>query len=174
MSQTSSTRRAGLGMMLAFWVLLFGLGIWWFNGLIDERQNPNSHLLDAPPGASVILERNAAGHYVASGRINGEPAMMLLDTGATSVAVPQKLAKKLALPEQGDAWFTTANGRARGQLTMLEKISLGGITAREVPGSISSGLSDDMVLLGMSFLGRFDIEIRGKQMVLSVPDADTP
>lgn len=171
MSKTSSTRRAGLGMMLACWVLLFGLGMWWFNGLISERENPNSHLLDAPPGSTVTLERNASGHYVASGRINGEPVVMLLDTGATSVAVPEQLAKRLDLPLEGAAWFTTANGRVRGQLTMFDEISLGGITARQVRGSISTGLSDDMVLLGMSFLGRFDIEIRGKQMVLRAPEA---
>ncbi|WP_051234285.1 retropepsin-like aspartic protease family protein [Halomonas halocynthiae] len=157
-------------MMLAFWVLLFGLGIWWFSGLIDARQNPNANLLDAPPGTSVTLERNASGHYVVSGRINGEPVVMLLDTGATSVAVPEPLAKQLGLPHEGEAWFTTANGRVRGQLTMLDEISVGGITAQQVRGSISSGLSDDMVLLGMSFLGRFDIEIRDKQMVLRVPD----
>lgn len=170
MSKTSSTRRTGLGMMLAFWALLFALGMWWFNGELEKRKNPNAHLLDAPPGTTVTLTRNASGHYVASGRINGEPVVMLLDTGATSVAVPEQLARRLDLPHEGEAWFTTANGRVRGQLTMFDEISLGGITARQVPGSISTGLSDDMVLLGMSFLGRFDIEIRGKQMVLRAPE----
>lgn len=159
-------------MMLAFWALFFGLGMWWLGDVFEERENPNAHLLDAPPGTSVTLERNATGHYVASGRINGEPVVMLLDTGATSVAVPEKLARRLDLPHQGEVWFTTANGRVRGQLTMFDEISLGGVTAHQVRGSISSGLSDGMVLLGMSFLGRFDIEIRGKQMVLRAPEVD--
>lgn len=171
MSEETSTRRTGLGMMLAFWALFFGLGMWWLGDVFDERENPNAHLLDAPPGTTVTLERNASGHYVASGRINDMPVIMLLDTGATSVAVPEQLARRLDLPHQGEAWFTTANGRIRGQLTTLDEVSLGGVTAREVRGSINSGLSDDLVLLGMSFLGRFDIEIRGKQMVLRTPEA---
>lgn len=172
MTEKSSIRRTGLGMMLAFWALFFGTGLWWFGGAVEKRENPNAHLLDAPPGTSVTLTRNASGHYVASGRINDEPVVMLLDTGATSVAIPERLAERLDLPHQGKAWFTTANGRIRGQLTTLDEVKLGGLAARQVRGSINAGLSDDMVLLGMSFLGRFDIEIRGRQMVLRAPEAD--
>ncbi|XKE45932.1 retroviral-like aspartic protease family protein [Halomonas organivorans] len=165
-------RRAGLGMMLAFWVLFIGLGTWWFQGVLEERTNPNAHLVHAVAGEEITLKRNAAGHFVATGRLNGEPVPMLLDTGATYVAVPADLARRLELPRLGEAWFSTANGRVRGRLTRLDEVSLGGFTARDVRGSIGPGLHDDVVLLGMSFLGRFDIQIRGETLTLRLPEGE--
>ncbi|MCH4564836.1 TIGR02281 family clan AA aspartic protease [Halomonas sp. EGI 63088] len=168
MSDEDSTRRTGLGMMLLFWVLFIGTGTWWFQGYLAEQRNPNAHLATtvAGDGEPVILERNRAGHFVATGRINGEPVEFLLDTGATYVAVPAGLADRLGLERADSAWFNTANGRVRGHLTTLDEVSLGGFSATEVRGSISPGLDGDVALLGMSFLNRFDIEIRDARMVL--------
>lgn len=166
--QGGGVRRMGLGMMLLFWVLLLGLGTWWLQGVLERRENPNAHLVDVDAGETLTLERNASGHFVATGRINGEPVPFLLDTGATYVAVSDTLAERLDLERQGEAWFSTANGRARGHLTTLDTVSLGGLTAREVRGSISGGLGDK-VLLGMSYLGRFDIAISGDKMTLEAP-----
>ncbi|KAA0009675.1 TIGR02281 family clan AA aspartic protease [Billgrantia pellis] len=163
-----SVRGAGMGMMLLFWVAFIAFGSWWFHGYLETQRNPNAHLVNASgdAGEPLVLERNRAGHFVASGRINGEPVEFLLDTGATYVAVPTELAERLALEPVGSAWFNTANGRVRGDLTWLDEVSLGGFTAAEVRGSISPGLEGDVALLGMSFLNRFDIEIRDTQMVL--------
>lgn len=162
-----SLRSAGLGMMLLFWMLFMGAGTWWFHGYLEEQRNPNAHLVNAVDGAeSLTLSRNRSGHFVATGRINGEPVEFLLDTGATYVSVPSGLAERLALTPSGSAWFNTANGRVRGELTTLDEVSLGGFSANDVRGSISPGLDGDVALLGMSFLNRFDIEIRDARMVL--------
>ncbi|PMR67376.1 retropepsin-like aspartic protease family protein [Halomonas heilongjiangensis] len=167
MSDEDPARRAGLGMMLLFWALFIGVGTWWFQGFLESQRNPNAHLVNAVgEGESVILERNRAGHFMATGRINGEPVEFLLDTGATYVALPAGLADRLGLERAGSAWFNTANGRVRGDLTILDEVSLGGFSATEVRGSISPGLEGDVALLGMSFLNRFDIEIRASRMVL--------
>lgn len=174
MSDERATRRAGLGMMLLFWVLLLGGGAWWFHGYLESQRNPNAHLAyaDGAEGAPVVLERNRAGHFVATGRINDQPVDFLVDTGATYVAVPGDMAKRLGLESTSSAWFNTANGRVRGELTLLDEVSLGGFSAREVRGSISPGLAGETALLGMSFLGRFDIEIRDSRMVLQPPERD--
>lgn len=162
-----AVRRTGLGMMLLFWMLFIGAGTWWFHGYLEEQRNPNAHLVNAVEGeSSVVLERNRAGHFLATGRINDEPVEFLLDTGATYVAVSAELADRLGLESTGSAWFNTANGRVRGDLTTLDEVSLGGFAAREVRGSISPGMEGDVALLGMSFLNRFDIEIRDARMVL--------
>ncbi|MBW6393343.1 retropepsin-like aspartic protease family protein [Billgrantia antri] len=166
--ESGSIRRAGMGMMLLFWVAFIGLGSWWFYGYLETQRNPNAHLVNAVVGTAgpIVLERNRAGHFLATGRINGEPVEFLLDTGATYVAVSAGLAERLALERAGSAWFNTANGRVRGDLTWLEEVSLGGFAASDVRGSISPGLEGDVALLGMSFLNRFDIEIRDARMVL--------
>ncbi|MCE8022450.1 TIGR02281 family clan AA aspartic protease [Halomonas sp. MCCC 1A11036] len=163
-----SVRRAGMGMMLLFWVAFIGFGSWWFHGFLEAQRNPNAHLVNAVSGVDepIVLERNRSGHFVATGRINGEPIEFLLDTGATYVAVPLAFAERLGLERAGSAWFNTANGRVRGDLTWLDEVSLGGFSATEVRGSISPGLEGEVALLGMSFLNRFDIEIRDSRMVL--------
>lgn len=162
-------RRTGLGMMLLFWVIVLGLAVWWFQGLLEERRNPNAGLSVAVDAQPVTLERNAGGHFVATGRINGEPVEFLLDTGASLVSVPASLAERLGLERGVSATFETANGQARGYLTTLDEIALGGLRASDVRGSINPGFAGDTALLGMSFLNRFDIRIQGSRMVLSPP-----
>lgn len=166
--ERESVRRTGVGMMLLFWVAFIGIGSWWAHQFLQSRHNPNAHLVNAVTGEGepIVLKRNHSGHFVATGRINGEPVNFLLDTGATYVAVPAHLAEPLGLEPAGSAWFNTANGRVRGELTWLDEVRLGGFAATDVRGSISHGLETDVVLLGMSFLNRFDIEIRDARMVL--------
>ncbi|TFH85761.1 TIGR02281 family clan AA aspartic protease [Billgrantia azerbaijanica] len=163
-----SIRRTGLGMLLLFWMLFIAVGTWWFQGFLEAQRNPNAHLVNALPGSNeeITLERSRSGHFVATGRINGEPVEFLLDTGATYVAVPGELAERLGLEPSGSAWFNTANGRVRGDLTTLDEVSLGGFSATDVRGSISPGMEGDVALMGMSFLNRFHIEIRDSRMVL--------
>jgi len=169
MTRRHATRRPGLAMLILFWGLFIGLGAWWAQGWLDEKMNPNAHLQSVAPGEPLTLKRGPGGHFVAPGRINGQEVRFLLDTGATRVALPDSLANELGLESEGSAWFRTANGRVRGDLATLERVSLAGLEARNVPGSISPGLEDDMVLLGMSFLGRFDIAMRGDTLTLSPP-----
>ncbi|MDW5376431.1 TIGR02281 family clan AA aspartic protease [Halomonas sp. HP20-15] len=165
-------RRTGLGMMLLFWVIVLGLAGWWFQGRLDERRNPNAALATASVDAQpVTLERNAGGHFVATGRINGEPVEFLLDTGASLVSVPASLAERLGLERGDGVSFETANGQARGYLTTLDEIALGGLRASDVRGSINPGIGGDTALLGMSFLNRFDIRIQGSRMILSPPQS---
>ncbi|WP_136065830.1 retropepsin-like aspartic protease family protein [Modicisalibacter radicis] len=170
-----AVRRTGLGMMLLFWAIVLGLAVWWFQGLLEERRNPNAGLAtstasgDAQP---VTLERNAGGHFVATGRINGEPVEFLLDTGASLVSVPASLAERLGLERGASATFETANGQARGYLTTLDEIALGSLRASDVRGSINPGIGGDTALLGMSFLNRFDIRIQGSRMILSPPQTN--
>ncbi|WFF42206.1 TIGR02281 family clan AA aspartic protease [Salinicola endophyticus] len=163
-----TTRRLGLGMMLLCWVVMLALAVWWFRGVESRRANPNLELSrHAAPGAPVTLARNAAGHFVAPGEIDGQPVTFLLDTGATYVSLSRGLAERLGLQPGPAATFTTANGRVEGRLTTLDSVRLGGLSARRVAGSIHAGIGDDMVLLGMSFLGRFDIQIRADHLTLS-------
>ncbi|RUR36968.1 retropepsin-like aspartic protease family protein [Vreelandella populi] len=166
-----SAQRGGIVMMMLFWVLLIGLGTWWLDGGMEKVLSPNAHIVQtASDGGPVTLKRNRSGHYQAPGEINGEPVTFLLDTGATYVAVSDQLASQLGLERGRNAWFNTANGRVQGSLTELDEVVLGGIRASNVQGSISPGMDDNTVLLGMSFLHLLNIEIRSGEMVLSLPD----
>ncbi|MCB8888099.1 retropepsin-like aspartic protease family protein [Vreelandella malpeensis] len=163
-------QRGGIVMMLLFWIVLLGAGTWLIDGGFTKLSTPNAHVVNASPdGAPVTLKRNRSGHFEAPGEINGEPVTFLLDTGATYVNVPQELAARLALVPGRSAWFNTANGRVQGNLTELDEVVLGGLRAQSVQGSISPGMEHDTVLLGMSFLNLFAIEMADGEMRLRLP-----
>ena len=163
-------RGSGLIMMLLFWVLLMGVGTWWVYGGWKAMWHPNTHIIQtAESGKPLVLKRNRAGHFEAPGFINGKPVTFLLDTGATYVAVPANLAEDLGLKPGRSAWFNTANGRVEGALTHLDEVRLGAIRVTDVQGSISPESEQDVVLLGMSFLGLLNIEMQQGEMMLRSP-----
>ena len=117
----------------------------------------------------MVLKRNRAGHYVASGRINGEPVVFLVDTGATDVALPLSLAHRLGLTLGAERVSKTANGNVRTWSTRLDSVGLGGLTARGVSAAVMPNMPGEEVLLGMSFLKRFELLQRGKTLTLRPP-----
>ncbi len=148
-------------MIIAAWVLLLLLLTLFFGQVLEQRENPN-----ALPGGSiskqgvreVTLERNAQGHYVASGMINGYPVVFLLDTGATDVAVSEELANRLGLEKRGGAFSRTANGVVAVWQTVLDRVTLGVIEMRNVRATILPELKPaNQVLLGMSFLKKLEL-----------------
>ena len=168
--KTLAMQRGGIVTMLLFWVLLLAAGTWLLDGGFAKVMTSNAHVMyTSADDGPVSLTRNRAGHFEAPGEINGKPVTFLLDTGATYVAVPRNLASELGLEPGRSAWFNTANGRAEGALTKLDEVVLGNIRMKGVQGSISPGMENDTVLLGMSFLNLLVIEIRAGEMVLSLP-----
>ena len=125
--------------------------------LADSALNPNkiSNLGEAP---SVVLKRGLDGHYRAEALINGKKVNVLVDTGATGVAISQRLADELGLESRHAVRTMTANGESVAYMTRLESVQLGGIEARNVAAVIAPGLGGD-ALLGMSFLARMDVRL---------------
>ena len=101
-------------------VLAWGIGILvatkFFADWEQSRFNPNKQPVSLVRGEhiEVLLEGNAQGHFVASGRINGEAVVFLLDTGATDVAIPAEVAGKLELERGAPILLQTANGQTTG------------------------------------------------------------
>jgi aspartyl protease family protein len=141
-----------------------------FQDFLNEQFNPNTAptVIAGEDGRSqVVLDRNAQGHYVASGRINGMPVTFLLDTGATDVAVPEDLAERLRLKRRGGGISQTANGPVAVWHTVLDEVSLGAIRLENVRASILPSMDGvDKVLLGMSFLKQLEFSQRDGQLTL--------
>ncbi|MEE9330860.1 MAG: retropepsin-like aspartic protease [Methylophilaceae bacterium] len=132
--------------------------------LADNIQNPNKiNTLGA--GAEVVLKRGIDGHYRAEALINGQKVNVLVDTGATGVAISQSVADKLKLKSISAIRTSTANGDTVGYVVRLASIKLGGIEAKRVSALIVPGLKGD-VLLGMSFLGRMDVRLYQGEMTI--------
>ena len=135
------------------WLLLAGVIVY----LADNLINPNK-IAVLGEDRTVTLARSIDGHYRAEALINGHKVDVLVDTGATGVAVSQRVADRLGLPRGAAVRTVTANGDSVAYMTRLDSVKLGGVEAHDVGALIAPGLAGD-VLLGMSFLGRMDVRL---------------
>ncbi len=162
-------RRLGMKMIIAMWVVIMGLLVMFFQAWQEKQYNPNQDLslnLDAEGARELTLQRNRSGHYVANGNINNTPVVFLLDTGASDVSVPEKLAQEIGLKRGGPMVYKTANGLVTVYATRLAKVDLGGIVLQQVRASINPNMQGNEVLLGMSFLKHLEFTQRGDTLIL--------
>jgi aspartyl protease family protein len=117
---------------------------------------------------SVTLQADGQGHYMVNGQINGGSVRMLLDTGATLIALPASEATRLGVDyKKGTpAFVNTANGVAPAYRVKLNTVRVGDIEINQVDALVQEqGLP--IILLGMSFLNRTEMRRDGAQMVLT-------
>jgi aspartyl protease family protein len=121
-------------------------------------------------GRTVELRAGAHGHYYAKAEINGRPIGVLVDSGASLVALTYDDARSAGLHVHDSDYtqrVSTANGHARVAPVVLDRVSIGDITVRNVPAAVSEPGRLATSLLGMSFLGRLQqIDIRSGVLVL--------
>ncbi|HSH42892.1 MAG TPA: TIGR02281 family clan AA aspartic protease [Arenicellales bacterium] len=160
----------GTGKLMIFtaWIGAAALLTWLFTGTLERRDNPNQRVETLRSGETVEvrLVRNAMGHYVATGRINGRSVRFFLDTGATHVALGGDLARELGLERGGAGRTQTANGTIVTYRTVLDRVELGGIRLTNVTAAINPAMSGDEVLLGMSFMQHLEMVQRGDRLLL--------
>jgi aspartyl protease family protein len=118
--------------------------------------------------ASVVLERERSGHYVAVGEINGQPITFLVDTGATDVAISEKSARALGLEFGPRIRVMTAAGPVGAWVTRLDSVRLGSLQRLNVRATITPGLGDS-ALLGMSFLKHYSLQQEGDRLLIRPP-----
>ncbi|HEY8194359.1 MAG TPA: TIGR02281 family clan AA aspartic protease [Hyphomicrobium sp.] len=127
---------------------------------------------DAPRAASgtVSIPAGAYGHFLTEAEIDGRSVDVMVDTGASLVALTYEDAENLGIfVKPSDFTYTakTANGIARVAPVTISRVSIGDITVRNVHGVVSERGKSDRTLLGMSFLGRLSrVEMRGGTLVL--------
>ncbi len=159
---------AALFMTVLAWVIFAIFLAYLFNRLLEDRINPNQDISmgNFSGTKKVTLLRNPYGHYVASGKINNQAVVFLLDTGASDIAIPKNVATKLKLKLGPAVQIKTANGITLAHSTYLKSVSLGDITLHNLPATILSNLTDEEVLLGMSFIKHLELIQKGKTLTL--------
>jgi len=113
-----------------------------------------------------VLKRNRQGHYVTSGKINGHDVVFMIDTGATDIAVPVNVAKRVGLIPGRKNIHQTANGNVVVFSTRLQTVAVGEISLNNVKASINPGMDFNEILLGMSFLKNLEFTQRGNTLTL--------
>lgn len=123
-------------------------------------------------GASAqmaTLYANNAGHFFGEGYINGFPIKFLVDTGATSIAINGKEARRLGLRYlDGDSGLVhTAGGNVKAYRVSLNTVKIGGIVMHQVEAVVLEGNSPEIALFGMSALNRLQMERDGMVLTLT-------
>jgi aspartyl protease family protein len=176
----SSGTRSFLGE-LASWTaaaVVLGVGVAHYDTLRAEL----SHALGIPPtssassaepaeapaapagntaarGGAEELRAAADGHYYAEAEINGRSLDVMVDTGASMVALTYEDAERAGLslkPSDFTGRVNTANGVAAVAPVMLDRVTIGRVTVRDVRAAVCERGRLDKTLLGMSFLSRLD------------------
>lgn len=121
------------------------------------------------PQKEVHVFRNQRGMYTTVGSINGMPVSFLVDTGASMVAMNADQARRLGIDFRVDgdpATVVTASGRAEAWKVRLDSVKVGDLEVKRVDAVIMDGEEPSTTLLGMSYLGKLDINNDGQLMTL--------
>jgi aspartyl protease family protein len=119
---------------------------------------------DAPQGLTVLrpspnrtlaYRADRRGHFSLTAAVNGAPIRLVVDTGASLVALTLDDARAAGIG-RNELVFNqitqTANGRVRFALVILREIRIEQLSIDNVPAAVIENL--DQSLLGMSFLKR--------------------
>ncbi len=129
----------------------------------DPGVNP-----DAPPG-EVVLQRDADGHYKTTVMLNGASFASMIDTGATVVTLSADVAQRLGVPLGIRRVINTANGPVEGHSTQLQQVQVGGLKRENIEAVVIPTLGTGQVLLGMNFLGAFELRQQDNALTLRPP-----
>ena len=134
-----STRKLGMMFTTAAWILAFVLLALVFSKILDSQNNPNQSVstLDTGEFKEIVLKRSRNGHYVFDGEVNHRRVTFLVDTGATTTAIPGGLQQELGLTAGPAMSVSTANGKTTAYLTRLDQIAVGGIELYDVTDTAS-------------------------------------
>lgn len=105
---------------------------------------------------SVTLRKSSDGHFWAQVTLNGQSIRMMVDTGASEIALDPADAKRIGIDPETlnfNIPVSTAAGPSRAAGITLKTVSIGPIVRDNLPATVMvsrGGVS----LLGMGFLGR--------------------
>ncbi len=121
-------------------------------------------------GYSVELDASENGHYHADADINGRPVHVMVDTGATMVALTYEDAESAGIflkESDFSQKASTANGMSRIAPVTIDRLSIGDITVRNVRAAVAERGRLQVTLLGMSFLSRLErVDMRSGKLLL--------
>jgi len=134
---------------------------------VAELKTSNSSQFTSQDG-SISLDREADGHFYADVRINGNSVHMLIDTGASGIALSRDDARTAGLATSiamNDVVGEGADGAVRGEVVKLDRVELGPLSASDLDAVVLN--SGEQSLLGQSFLSKYSsVQIEGDRMVL--------
>lgn len=117
----------------------------------------------APQRPEAAIHRDLRREYHTVATIGRQQVPVLVDTGATSVAMNEEVARRLGIDFRLRGIPTvaeTASGHVRAWRVTLDEVSVAGVTVRNVEALVNEGGFPTETLLGMSYLSRVEMQER--------------
>ena len=122
------------------------------------------------PEGEVVAARRMDGSFMVRGEVNGRETRFIFDTGASTVVLRAENAAALGFKPETLNYsvpVSTANGAALAAPVVIESLTVGAITERNVRALIARTGVLHANLLGMTFLERLgSYEVRGNRLIL--------
>jgi len=177
-NQPDPSVKTGKIMMYSAWIMLLVFCFLFFtmyenkkSGLYNTKSSINN---DGSIELHIPLSRG--NRYEVLGKINELNVKFLIDTGATSIAIPEKIARSANLTKGMPIRSVTAGGETTAYMTNIDRLYIGitetdktankNIILRDVPATINPAMVDDYILLGMGALKHLDIRQSNKTLIL--------
>lgn len=142
--------------------------------IVDPARSPVPSSAPQPQTVAMLqdggieLQRSPNGHFYADVQVNAQPIHMMIDTGASGIALSRDDARAAGIATSigmNDVVGKGADGDIHGQWVLIDSVALGPRTAENVPAMVLNG--GEQSLLGQSFLKQFAaVEIHGDTMTL--------
>lgn len=141
----------------------------------QEKQPPAGRLssFEATPrtdAGTAVGYRDRSGQFSFNAMLNGSHEKVLVDTGASSVAINRTTARRIGISvEEKDFRFiaNTANGQAKFARGTIRELHIDGVRLRNVEAAILPDKALSGTLLGMTFLNRLKrYEFDGNRLTL--------
>lgn len=137
-------------------VVLMVLGFSFKNEVMDSRLGAAffpRHIQILRDG-TMRIHTSEGGNFLIEGKVNGEPVLFLVDTGASDIVLSPADAQRAGFhPDrlQYNRDYSTANGYGQGATVTLEQLVVGNVRLSNEPASINKAEMQTS-LLGMRFL----------------------
>lgn len=122
-------------------------------------------------GRKVQIPASGNGHFYVEARMNGYRTTVLVDTGATAVAINETTARRMGIRLRDFDFkykVSTANGFTDVVRAEIDEITIGRVRVENVIASVARDEALNVVLLGMSFLQKLrKFEIANNELVLT-------
>ncbi|MBV1706369.1 MAG: TIGR02281 family clan AA aspartic protease [Hyphomicrobiales bacterium] len=125
----------------------------------------------APEGVTATLRADSSGNFGGRATIDGAEVAMMIDTGASFVALTHHDAVRLGIaPAPGDynLAMSTANGISYAARVHLDSIEIGQVRIEDVPAIVAPPRALGRTLIGMNFLRRLrKFQVQGNRLKLT-------
>jgi len=121
--------------------------------------------------STVVLKANAGGLFLTTAYINTVPVQVVVDTGASTVAINRTDADRLGIDYASGqrVVFRTANGATAAWRATLASVQVGEIVLSNVAAAVLEGGPEQLpiVLLGSTFLQHVDVQRNGDTLTIT-------